>query len=152
MTRFAHEKFWSAAREAVPALPVRMPAPWSFGATSDHADELLALVLDGTKTATASALWDIESDDEPVPQVGEASMILDGGNRPRAVIVTTFVEIVAFSAVDAAHAYSEGEGDRTLKEWREVHEQFWRCYGQTSRAFSSDMPVVCERFELVFAV
>ncbi|TSI15926.1 ASCH domain-containing protein [Brevibacterium aurantiacum] len=41
---------------------------------------------------------------------------------------------------------------RTLKEWREDHEQFWRCYGQSNRAFSSDMPVVCERFELVFAV
>ncbi|WP_235345900.1 ASCH domain-containing protein [Brevibacterium sp. UCMA 11754] len=152
MTRSALEKFWSAAREAVPALPIRMPDPWQFGAIPDHADELLALVLDGTKTATASALWDIESEDEPIPQVGEASMILDGRNRPRAVIVTTAVEIVAFSAVNAAHAHSEGEGDRTLKEWREVHEQFWRRYGQSSRAFSSDMPVVCERFELVFAV
>ena len=46
------------------------PAAWSFGATPEQADELLDLVLDGTKTATASALWDYDADDEPLPEAG----------------------------------------------------------------------------------
>lgn len=76
------ERFWSQAREVVPELPVQMPEAWAFGATPEHADELLTLVLDGTKTATASALWDLEAEGEPVPEVGEASIILDARDVP----------------------------------------------------------------------
>lgn len=145
------ERFWSAARAAVPSLPLQAPESWAFGATSEHADELLALVLDGTKTGTASALWDIEAEGETVPEVGEFSVILDGRGQPRAVIVTTAVDIVAFDEVSAEHAHGEGEGDRSLAEWREIHERFWRLYGESARGFSDEMPVVCERFEVVFA-
>lgn len=146
------ERFWSHAREAAPELPVQTPEAWAFGATPAHADELLALVLDGTKTGTASALWDMEAEGESAPEVGEASIILDARDVPRAVIITTAVEIVPFSEVSAEHAHSEGEGERTLVAWREIHEHFWRRYGQSSRGFSHDMPIVCERFRVVFAV
>lgn len=128
-----------------------MPDAWAFGATAAHADELLALVLDGTKTGTATAMQDVEADGESVPEVGQVSVILDGRDQPRAVIVTTAVEVVPFSAVSAEHAHSEGEGDRTLGAWREIHEGFWREHCQGADGFSEDMLVVCERFEMVFA-
>jgi uncharacterized protein YhfF len=66
-------------------VPADLPSAWSFGATSDHADELLELVLSGTKTGTASSLWGHEATGEPVPRPGELSIILDGTGRPRAV-------------------------------------------------------------------
>lgn len=105
------EDFWSAARSAVPELPVHAPQPWAFGATPEHADDLLALVLDGTKTGTASALCDIEAEGEEVPRVGEVSIILDGRDSPRAVIETTAVVTVAFDEVTAEHAHAEGEAN-----------------------------------------
>lgn len=142
--------FWSTARSCIPDLPEAMPEAWAFGATPKHADDLLALVLAGTKTGTASALWDIEADDESVPEVGELSIILDGRDRPRAVIETTEIDIVPFSEVTAEHAHSEGEGDRSLAAWREIHEHFWQEHGR--RGFSTEMPVVCERFRLLFDV
>jgi len=51
------------------ATRVVPPPAWSFGATSERADELLGLVLDGTKTATASAHWayEVEGEELPVP-------------------------------------------------------------------------------------
>lgn len=143
-------RFWSEARAAVPSLPEQVPEAWAFGATSAQAEELLSLVIEETKTATASALWDYEAEGEPVPEVGEASVILDGSNRPRAVIITTAVEIVPFAEVSAEHAHAEGEEDRSLECWREIHERFWRHHGQDPRGFARDMPVVCERFEMVF--
>ena len=143
------ELFWADIRSRFPDLPSPMPEAWAFGATPEHADELLALVLDGTKTGTASALWDIEADGESVPEVGGLSIILDGQDGPSALIETTAIDVVPFSEVTSEHAHSEGEGDRTLAAWREIHEQFWREYGQ--RGFSPDMPVVCERFRLLFS-
>ncbi|SDS36154.1 Uncharacterized protein YhfF [Brevibacterium siliguriense] len=144
----ALSSYWYRARSWNPALPESIPEAWAFGATTEHADELLALVLDGTKTGTASALWDIEADGEPVPEAGELSIILDGRSRPSALIETTAIDIVPFSEVTADHARSEGEGDRTLAAWREIHERFWTEYGR--RGFSPQMPVVCERFRLIF--
>lgn len=144
-------EYWRDARTALPDLPETPPEAWGFGATPEHADELLALVLTGAKTGTASSLWDYEASGDSLPTVGELSIILDGAGTPRAVIETTAVEIVPFQAVDDEHAHAEGEGDRTLAYWREVHERYWRQHSESPRGFAPDMPVVCERFRLIHA-
>ncbi|MEO9248120.1 ASCH domain-containing protein [Citricoccus nitrophenolicus] len=142
--------FWLRARTAAPALPSEPPEAWAFGATEDHADALLELVLAGTKTATASSAWDLEATGEPLPQAGTFSVILDGAARPRAVIETTDVRVLPFDGVDADHAWSEGEGDRSLSAWREIHERYWRSHAVDPRGWRPDMPVVCERFRLIY--
>jgi uncharacterized protein YhfF len=126
------------------------PPAWAFGATPEQADELLALVLAGDKTATAGALWDYEAEGEPVPAVGGLSIVLDGGGHPRALIVTTDVSVVPFDEVDGDHAAAEGEDDRTLDSWRRIHEQFFTRYPAHDRGFQRDMPVVLERFRLLY--
>ncbi|MFC5337969.1 ASCH domain-containing protein [Leucobacter denitrificans] len=130
---------------------MKIPEAWAFGATPDHADGLLALVLDGIKTGTASPLWDYEHSKEPVPTVGEYSIILDGRGAPRALLETTAISIVPFDEVTEEHAHAEGEGERTLAAWREIHEHYWRNYSENPRGYVSDMPVVCERFRLLYA-
>lgn len=145
----AIEEFWREARAAMPELPEALPEAWGFGATAAHADELLALVLAGVKSGTASSLWDYDAAGDPLPAAGDLSIILDGSGAPRAVIETTAIAITAFDEVDATHAFSEGEGDRTLASWREVHERYWREHSENPRGFEPDMPVVCERFRLV---
>lgn len=156
-------EFWEAARPhvirgAVPAyfgpsaLESVLPPAWSFGATPEHADDLLELVLKGTKTATAGALWDYESEDEDLPEIGTMSILLDGAGEPRAVIQNTDVDVVPFDEVTAEHARLEGEGDRSLEHWREVHEQFFTDHASHEQGFSSAMPVVCERFKVLYAV
>lgn len=101
------------------------------------------------KTATASSLWDYQYADDPIPKVGELSIILDGRGIPRVLIETTSVEVMPFEEVSASHAYAEGEGDRTLKHWREVHEHYWRTYSESPRGFEPGMPVVCEHFQVL---
>lgn len=146
----ANAKFWDLCREHVAGLPEQVPLAWAFGATPAHADGLLALVLEGTKTGTASSLWDYEASGDPLPYVGEFSIILDGQDRPRALIETTSIRTVPFDEIDAEHAFSEGEGDRTLADWRETHERYWRNYSENPRGFEADMPVICERFRVVY--
>lgn len=142
-------EFWRDLRERVEGLPEAVPEAWAFGATPEHADELLDLVLAGKKTGTASSLWDYEATGDPVPQVGDYSIILDGAGEPRAVIETTAIAIVPFDEVDAVHAHSEGEGDQTLEHWRASHERYWRHYSENERGFEPGMPIICERFRLI---
>lgn len=146
------QKFWDQCRKALPGLPETLPEAWAFGATAEHADGLLRLVLDGIKTATASPLWDYEHSGQNIPTAGECSIILDGRGEPRALLETTCVQIVPFHEVSKEHAYAEGEGDRTLASWREIHERFWRSYSENPRGYESEMPVVCERFRVRFPI
>lgn len=141
--------FWHRVRAEHPSLPQDLPEAWAFGATPEHADALLALMLSGTKTGTASSLWDYEASGDPVPAAGELSIILDGSGAPRAVIETTDVRTVPFDRVTAEHAHAEGEGDRTLRYWRESHERYWRTHSESPRGFEPDMPVVCELFRVI---
>lgn len=157
------ERFWTVARSRaklstlpgyLPATMLEMvpPPAWSFGATSEQADALLALVLDGTKTATASARSSYDAPagteaGEPLPEPGTLGIVLDGAGRPRALVVTTQVQVVAFDRVDADHADAEGEGDRSLAHWREVHERFFAEHAPGG--FRADMPVVLERFDVL---
>jgi uncharacterized protein YhfF len=129
-----------------------MPPPaWSFGDSPRLADELLALVLDGTKRATASSLAELEAEGEPLPKKGDLSILLDGAGHPRVLIRTTRVDVVPFGAVTAEFAALEGEDDRTLASWRREHERYFRRVLEgTGTAFSEDLPVACEEFEVLY--
>lgn len=157
----AVEAFWELARfhaklNSAPSyfgpttLEVVPPPAWSFGATPEHADELLELVLAGIKTATASAYWDYEVEGEPLPEVGALSIIVDSREHPRALVETTAVEVVPFDEVSEEHAFLEGEGDRSLASWRKVHERFFGTFASHDRGFEPDMPVVTERFRVIY--
>lgn len=127
------------------ADPYAGAVTFSFGDSPEMADELLALVIAGTKTATCGALRDYGPGGEAMPVVGRRDVALDGGGRHAAVIETLEVNIKRFDEVDEAFAFNEGEGDRTLADWRESHKAFFERHG----GFSPDMELVCERFKLV---
>lgn len=121
---------------------------WAFGA---DADKLAGLVLRGEKTATASAYPLYEIDGEPLPQKDDYSIILNAKGEAVCVIRNTKVYVVPFCEVSEEHARKEGEGDKSLAYWRMVHEQFFRdCMSEAGQAFTEDMLVVCEEFEVQF--
>ena len=141
-----HQELWAAFRAARPDAGEDYEA-WAYGADPD---KLAELTRAGIKTATASA-GPLYVEGEPLPEAGEYSVILDGRDEAVCVIRTTRVYIVPFDQVSAGHAYREGEGDRSLEYWRQVHEDFFRAeLAEAGLAFSPDMPVVCEEFELVW--
>lgn len=128
-----------------------VPAAWSFGDTPELADTLLAAVLAGEKTATSTAEVEFEHADEPMPRRGDLSIVLDGEGRPGALIRTTEVVTLPFDMVGEDFAAAEGEDDRTLVSWRAEHETYWRrVLEPLGEEFAPDMPVVTERFELLY--
>ena len=122
-----------------------------WGDSPEIADELGALIVDGTKTATCSALWEWEAEEESPPETGAITIVLDGGGEPIGIVETTEVTIRKYNEVDADFARAEGEGDLSLAYWREAHrEYFTRALPKIGREFSEEMPLVCERFRLIY--
>ena len=56
---------------------------------------------------------------------GERQAVVDSAGQPVAVIETTEVRVLRLADVDLAHALGEGEGYRSVAEWRAGHERFW---------------------------
>ncbi|GEK29280.1 ASCH domain-containing protein [Furfurilactobacillus siliginis] len=138
------EQFWQAYCQFAQLSTDIKPDVFAFGDSGEMADELAALVISGTKTATTAA-----ADVEPDAMVGEYSVILDGHDHPVAVIQTVVYEEMPFNQVSAEHAYHEGENDRSLASWRQEHETFWRReLAAEGGQFSEDMQVACEVFVL----
>ena len=150
----AVKQFWQRYLESQPdqpTLPAEPAGVWGFGDSPAMADELGALVRQGVKTATCSLLWEYEADGEVIPQVGEQNIILDGAGQPLCVIETTEIEIKPYNEVDAQFAYDEGEGDRSLAYWRDAHWHFFsRSCERIKRPISETMPLVCERFRVIY--
>jgi uncharacterized protein YhfF len=123
-----------------------------FGDSVELADELLALVLDGPKRATAGAVVEYEAEGAAIPAVGDRWIACDGRGMPRAVLRTTDVRVGPLSSVDAAFAWDEGEGDRTRDDWLRAHrEYFERTLGRIGVPFDDGIAVVFERFEVEYA-
>jgi len=118
---------------------------FSFGDSPEMADELLALVLAGQKTATCGALRDFPADSPSRPRVGRRDVVLDGRGIPAAIIETVEVTVRRFDEVDDAFAFDEGEGFRTLTDWRDGH----RSYFERNGGYAADMELICERFRVV---
>lgn len=125
---------------------------WAFGDSPEMADRLLSYVLSGGKRATCGSLWGYEARGETPPVAGEFSVVLDGHGVARCVVLTTSVDIVAFDDVGADFARAEGEGDLSLEYWRAGHwAYFERELVSIGKAPSGDMPLVCERFEVLYS-
>jgi uncharacterized protein YhfF len=146
----AVQRMWRAFTEGT-GVAAELAGAFAFGDSAAMADELAALVRHGRKRATAGLRLDYEHDGEPLPRSGEYSVVLDGRGAPVCVIRTTEVDVRPFTEVDAAFARDEGEGDRTLAWWREAHRRFFtRSCQRIGVPFTEDLPVVLERFTLVW--
>jgi len=120
---------------------------WQFGCDPD---ELAQLVISGKKTATASAYIEYEVLNEPMPAVGNCSVILNSQDKPVAIIRTVDVQILPMNEVPLEFAIAEGEGDLSYEHWWNGHKKFFTMeLAELGKEFSEDMLVVCERFELI---
>lgn len=122
-----------------------------FGDNECDANELAELVLSGTKCATAGLLWSYEAENKPLPKSGSLSVVTNWQSKPLCVIESTVVTIVPYDEVTELFAATEGEGDKTLQYWRNVH---WSYFGRECNRLGKEpdlqMPVVCEEFSVIY--
>ena len=122
-----------------------------WGDSPEMADELGALIARGIKTATCSALWEWEAEENPIPQEGLITIALDGRGEPLCIVETVEVTVRKYNEVDSDFARAEGESDFSLEYWREAHKKYFsRTLPKIGKEFSEAMPLVCERFRLIY--
>lgn len=154
MTHESTETYWQTFLSTLPADSPYHSKPYvaeGWGDGPEMADELGALIVQGIKTGTCSALWEWEAEGNPIPKVGLITIALDGRGEPLCIVETVEVTVRKYNEVDADFARSEGEGDLSLDYWREAHRNFFsRALSKIGRRFSEDMPLVCERFRMIY--
>lgn len=113
-------------------------------------EQLVAAILDGSKTTTASLLEEYQVLDEPLPQGSQRTAVIDSAGRRVAAIDTTQVLVVPLGEVSVEHAIAEGEGSTSVAEWRAGHERYWTSpeLGYTPQLTDATM-VVLETFQVV---
>jgi uncharacterized protein YhfF len=122
-----------------------------FDDNEPSANELAGLVLSGQKRAGAALLWTHEVESKQLPKPGDLSIVTNFAGDPLCIIETQRVDIVPFKEVSEEFAATEGEGDGSLAYWRRAHEAFFgRECRRIGRQPTQDMPMVCERFEVVY--
>ena len=106
---------------------------------------LVAAVLSGEKTSTASLLSDYEpATSEPLPVVGQHHLLVGNDDEPIAIVETTEVRVLAAEDVDLQFARDEGEGFDSVGAWLAAHMRFW--HGQL---ITHETSIVCQRFRVV---
>ncbi len=110
-------------------------------------DELVDLVLAGTKQATAGLLsLDYEAENEALDEVGEHQVVVDGEGEAVAVIEITRVEQHPFVEVPWELADAEGEGFTSIEDFRSGYRRY---YSRQGIDLTDDDVFVCVWFRLL---
>lgn len=133
---------------AFPGQDARFFLAMSIGGTPELADDGAARILDGTKTATSSPFWDYA--DGRIPFPGALSVLLDGRGEPVGIVETLGVERVRLRDVTEEMARAYGEGERTLRWWRQVIGDWYRDKAaRDGQSFSEDDEILWEWIAVV---
>ncbi len=142
--------FWAAYRAAAGLDHDRYDVV-AHGHTPAIADTLAALILAGTKRATASLARDYGPGKAPRPAPGDHVLVVDGSGRPACIWQTTEVTVGPFAGVTDDFAWVEGEGDRSRATWLANHREFFGWQAERDGfVLTDDEPVVFERFRVVW--
>jgi uncharacterized protein YhfF len=148
------EKFWSEYLSTLSETERKLKTNYKaeqWGDSEELADRLSSLIISGKKTASSSSLWEYESDGSRIPGKGEFTIVLNGKNEPVCIVETTDVQIIPFEKVDESFAFLEGEGDLSLEYWRSAHWNFFtRSLQKIGLQPLMNMPLVCEKFKLIY--
>ena len=108
---------------------------------------LTTLALSGSKVATAG-LWEqgYVDEGEVIEEVGERQALLGDDGGVAAIIEITRVETLGFSAVTWEFAQAEGEGFRSIEDWRERHRAF---FAECGVDVDEETPIVCVWFRVL---
>ena len=127
------------------------PKTVHFCDNEKDADECARLVKKGIKRTTSHSLLGLQYRKEPLPKVGDFTVVTNWEGKAQCIVRTTAVKFKPFFSIDEAYAELEGEGDKSLEYWKKTHwEHYERELEPFNRVPKDSMIIVCEEFEKVY--
>lgn len=116
-----------------------------------NANECARLINAGIKTASCSLKAGYDIENEPFPEIGRLTVVLNWAEEPVCIVKLNHVSFCHFNEVTEEFAKSEGEGDGTYEWWHKAHINFFTEYANTIGAeFTETSELVLERFDKVY--
>jgi uncharacterized protein YhfF len=128
---------------------VHEPRVKHLGDTEDEANARLKLVLSGDKRAISHSLLGLQLRKEPLPKIGDFTIITDWNCKARCIVRTVAVRLTPFFSIRSSYAKLDSNG--SLDAWKEAQWTYIsRELQPYSRVPNPSMIIVCEVFEKVF--
>jgi len=143
--------FWEQQRKALGIETDEYDAStFADPSLATYHDELLGLVAERKKRATAHLLLDFDFNKIRRRDPGDYWVILDSCLNPSNLIRITDVDVRPFNDVEQSFAEREGEGDSSLAYWADVHQEYFELQcAQWGEKWDERLMTVCEGFELL---
>ena len=144
------DAFWARAGESI-NLPADYQVRW-IGLDRDTTREVIDLIRSGDKTGTFTLPWIVANTEQAEPVVGDTIILIDFDSRPELIVRLTHIETVAFGDVSESHTAIDGPPVRALSIWKPLHTNYWNgMLAPHGMQVSDDMPVLIEKFELLYS-
>lgn len=145
------EEFWSRCGRARPdeQLGERYSVR-RIGNAPAICETLLGLITSGQKTGVFSRPDELAAAGL-TPHAGDYVVLTDFNGKPRCLVQMQECRLLKFSEVRAEHTATESPAARDLETWRGIHRGYWTpMLAAEGIEFTEDLPVLFQRFRLVF--
>lgn len=120
-----------------------------FGESEEASVDVMEQLLRGEKTAISHCVPHYIVTREPMPKVGDYTMVTDFYGNPGCILKCVDVVIDPIGAIPEEVAEKEGQG--SLEAWREgKRQQFQALSAQSRFHYNDELPVLMELVELVY--
>ena len=149
----AVEDFWQDCRSKLGIVEENYFAgTFADPIMAPYHDELIELVAEGRKRATAHLDLEFYLNSIARRNAGDYWVVLDSINMPKYLVQITDVATTPFNEVLLSFAEREGEGDYSLEYWQKVHREYFQAQCEVwGKDWSESLNTVCEGFELLMS-
>jgi uncharacterized protein YhfF len=144
--------FWARCKRALPREPLgERFTVRRMGNSPAMCETLLQLITSGQKTGGFSRPEELEAAGL-TPRSGDYVVLTDFAGAPRCLVQMEECVLLKFSEIGPEHTACESPAARDLDVWRGIHRGYWTPILEAEgRAFTDDLPVLFQRFRLLYA-
>ena len=142
--------FWNKAIEEIPSI-AKDHQIRSIGIDEETTGLIIDFIKGGEKVGTFSLPWIMEAENLPMTKKGLPIILLSYDGKPELIVQVTEIIETTFGEIDSDVTSIDGPPVRDPEVWIPLHRDYWNgILTEYNRACSDDMPVIVEKFKLVY--
>jgi len=144
------DDFWNQAVNFMPTLSGDHQVR-SLGIDEETTGLIINFIKAGEKVGTFSLPWVMTAENLPMSYKGLPIILLSFNGKPELVVQLTKVFETSFGEIDSGVTCIDGPPVRDPDVWIPLHQDYWNgMLAEYGKACSDDMPVLVEKFKLVY--